>query len=134
MARITEIEGIGPAIAKKLSAVGITKLDDLLEKCGSANGREEIAAKTGLSKNDLLEWANHADLFRISGVGSEYLDLLEAAGVDSCPELARRNAANLVKAMEKVNEEKKIVRRIPTESMVESWIAQAKKLPKVVSH
>ena len=134
MAKIMDIEGIGPAVAKKLATVDITTVDGLLAKCGPAKGRAEIAAKTGLNKADLLAWVNHADLFRIRGVGSEYSDLLEASGVDSCSELARRKAGNLVQSMEKVNEEKKLVRRVPTESMVESWIAQAKKLPKIVSH
>lgn len=114
--------------------MGITTVEGLLEKCGSAKGRENVAEKTGINKKDLLQWANHADLFRLKGVGSEFSDLLEAVGVDSCPELAQRKAANLVQAMQKINEEKKITRRIPTESMVEDWISQAKKLPKVVSH
>jgi predicted flap endonuclease-1-like 5' DNA nuclease len=134
MAKLTDIEGIGPAIAEKLSSANITTVEGLLKACGSAKGRKEIAAKTGISEKDLLEWTNHADLFRIKGVGSEYADLLEAAGVDSCPELAKRKADNLVKKMEEMNAEKKLVRRTPTESVVEDWIAQAKKLPNVVSH
>lgn len=134
MAKITEIEGIGPEIAKKLSSAGITTTEGLIGKCGSAKGRKEIAAKTGLGEKDLLEWTNHADLFRIKGVGSEYSDLLEAVGVDSCAELAKRKAPNLTKKMEEVNAEKKLVRRTPPESVVEDWINQAKKLPKVVTH
>jgi predicted flap endonuclease-1-like 5' DNA nuclease len=134
MAKLTDIEGIGPAIAEKLSSVGITSVESLLEKCGSTKGRESVSAKTGIDKKDLLEWANHADLFRIKGIGSEYADLLEAAGVDSCTELAQRKAPNLTKKMEEVNAEKKLVRRTPAEKVVEDWINQAKKLPKVVSH
>jgi predicted flap endonuclease-1-like 5' DNA nuclease len=134
MTKITEIEGIGPVIAEKLSSVGIKTTENLLEKCSSVKGREAVAAKTGIDKKDLLEWVNHADLFRIKGIGSEYADLLEAAGVDSCGELAQRKAANLTKKMEEVNEEKKVVRRTPTESVVEDWINQAKKLPKMVTH
>ena len=134
MAKLTDIEGIGPAIAEKLSSVGITSVDGLLKACGSAKGRKEVAAKTGLSEKDLLEWTNHADLFRIKGIGSEYADLLEAAGVDTCPELAKRKADNLTKKMEEINAEKKLVRRTPPESVVEDWINQAKKLPKIVTH
>ena len=134
MAKITDIEGVGPAIAEKLSSVGITSVDGLLKACGSAKGRKEVAAKTGLDEKDLLEWTNHADLFRIKGIGSEYADLLEAAGVDTCPELAKRKADNLTKKMEEINAEKKLVRRTPPESVVEDWINQAKKLPKIVTH
>lgn len=134
MAKITEIEGIGPAIAEKLSSVGITTVESLLEKGGSVKGRKSVAEKTEINEKDLLKWVNHADLFRLKGVGSEFSDLLEAAGVDSCTELAQRKAANLAQAMQKINDEKKLVRRTPTESMVEDWISQAKKLPKVVSH
>ena len=134
MAKLTDIEGIGPAIAEKLSSAGITSVDGLLKACGSAKGRKEVAAKTGLSEKDLLEWTNHADLFRIKGIGSEYADLLEASGVDTCPELAKRKADNLTKKMEEINAEKKLVRRTPPESVVEDWINQAKKLPKIVTH
>ena len=134
MAKLTDIEGIGPAIAEKLLSAGITSVDGLLKACGSAKGRKEVAAKTGLDEKDLLEWTNHADLFRIKGIGSEYEDLLEAAGVDTCPELAKRKANNLTKKMEEINAEKKLVRRTPPESVVEDWINQAKKLPKIVTH
>jgi predicted flap endonuclease-1-like 5' DNA nuclease len=82
----------------------------------------------------LLEWTNHADLYRLKGVGSEYADLLEAAGVDSCPELAHRNATNLAAKLAEVNAAKSLSRRVPTETMVTDWIAQAKDLPKVVTH
>jgi predicted flap endonuclease-1-like 5' DNA nuclease len=134
MTKIAEIEGIGPAIAGKLAKAEILTVEKLLVTCATAKGRGEVAKKTGLNKADLLLWANHADLFRIKGVGSEYSQLLEVAGVDTVVELAQRKAPNLVKKMEEVNVKKKLVRRTPTEKMVEKWIAQAKKLPKVVAH
>jgi predicted flap endonuclease-1-like 5' DNA nuclease len=82
----------------------------------------------------VLEWVNHVDLFRIKGVGSEYADLLEAAGVDTVPELAQRNAANLQQKMAEVNATKKLVRRLPVLSQVEDWIKQAKTLPRVIKY
>jgi len=132
--KITEIEGIGPSYAQKLAEVGIKTVEDLLEKGATAKGREEIAEKTGIPKKVILGWVNKADLMRIRGVGEEYADLLEAAGVDSVPELARRNSQNLYQKIKEVNEEKKLVRQIPSEKQIEKWIAQAKELPKVVSH
>ncbi len=134
MTEISEIEGIGPAIGEKLAKAGILTVEKLLTECAGPKGREEVAKKTGLKKEDLLTWTNHADLFRVKGIGSEYSELLEGSGVDTVPELAMRKAANLVAKMEEVNAEKKLVRRTPTEKMVEKWIAQAKKMPKVVSH
>jgi predicted flap endonuclease-1-like 5' DNA nuclease len=77
---------------------------------------------------------NHADLFRIKGIGSEFSDLLEASGVDSVPELAQRVPANLAAKLAEVNAETNLTRRVPTESEVADWIEQAKGLPKVVSH
>lgn len=132
--KLDEIEGIGPAYAAKLEAAGIKNTDQLLEKAGSGKGREELAEASGVSKALLLEWVNHVDLMRIKGVGSEFSDLLEEAGVDSCPELGHRNAANLTAKMAELNETKKLVRRVPTESEVQGWIDQAKTLPKVVTH
>ena len=133
--KIIEVEGIGPAYAEKLGAAGVATTDDLLEKGGTANGRDKLAAATGITGKLILEWVNHADLMRLNGVGSEYADLLEAAGVDSCAELAQRNAANLaITLQEVVAARPTIVRRTPSEETVAGWIAQAKDLPKVVSH
>jgi predicted flap endonuclease-1-like 5' DNA nuclease len=132
--KLVEIEGIGPSYAKALESVGIDTIEELLQVGGAPAGRENIAEKSGLSPKLILEWVNHADLMRIKGVGSEYADLLEAAGVDSVPELAQRNAASLAEKLEAANEAKNLVRRVPTEAVVTTWIAEAKTLPKAVQH
>ena len=132
--KIEDLEGVGPAYAAKLQAVGVRTTDDLLAKAGPAKGREELAAATEISPKLLLEWTNHADLYRIKGVGPEYADLLEQCGVDSCPELARRNAANLAVTMAEANAARGFVRRLPTEAVLADWIEQATQLPKIVSH
>lgn len=134
MATLVDIEGIGETYAKKLKDAGVATQEALLEKAGSAKGREELAAASGISEKLILEWVNHVDLMRIKGVGSEYSDLLEEAGVDSCTELAHRRADNLHAKLVEINEQKKLVRALPTQEQVEDWIEQAKKLPKVVTH
>jgi predicted flap endonuclease-1-like 5' DNA nuclease len=133
--KIEDIEGIGPVFAEKLRGAGIESVEELLEKGASRAGRTGLADATGIEAAKLLEWVNHADLMRITGVGSQYSDLLEAAGVDSPAELAQRNAANLADTFQSVVAERPgIVRRIPTEAEVAGWIAEAKALPKVVEH
>ncbi len=82
----------------------------------------------------MLRWVNHADLIRIVGVGPEFAELLEAAGVDSVPELAQRNVENLVTALAETNEARSLVRRVPSTDEVADWIEQAKALPRVVAH
>jgi len=134
MGKLETIEGIGPAISEKLQAAGIKSVESLLENCATKKGRDAIAGQTGLAEIKILRLVNHADLMRIKGIGGEYSELLEASGVDTVPELAQRNAANLVEKMTAVNAEKKLVRALPTGSQVEDWIAQAKKLPKVIQH
>jgi predicted flap endonuclease-1-like 5' DNA nuclease len=134
MTKLLLIEGIGPVYAQKLQEIGITTVEALLERGGTPQGREEMAEATGLGGKQILEWVNHADLFRIKGVGEEYSDLLEEAGVDTVPELAQRNAENLYAKLQEVNGEKKLVRRVPPLSSVESWVAQAKQLPRVIQY
>ncbi len=134
MARIVEVEGIGPAYAEKLKAVGITTTEALLEAGATPKGRKDLAAKAGIKDDLILEWVNLADLFRIKGIGSEYSDLLEEAGVDTVAELATRKAENLTQKILAVNAAKKLVRRPPTQDMVADWIEQAKKLPRVVTY
>ena len=134
MARIMDVEGIGPVYAAKLAEAGITKTEILLEKGATPQGRKALEEQTGISHGLILEWVNHVDLYRIKGVASEYSDLLEEAGVDTVVELARRVAENLYQKMLAVNAEKKLVRRPPTQKQVADWIEQAKKLPRVVSY
>lgn len=132
--KIEDLEGVGPVYGAKLRSAGVQTTDDLLTTAGPAAGRRALAEATGLSPEQLLRWVNHADLYRVSGIGSEYADLLEASGVDSCPELARRNAANLATTMAEANAARSLVRRLPTEETIADWIAQAARLPKVVTH
>jgi predicted flap endonuclease-1-like 5' DNA nuclease len=134
MAKLAEIEGVGPVYQQKLSTAGVPTTAALLEKGATPKGRKEISEKSGISDGLILQWVNHVDLFRIKGVGSEYADLLEAAGVDTVPELAKRNAQNLVEKMTTINVEKKLVRRLPVLSQVENWIEQAKVLPRVITY
>jgi predicted flap endonuclease-1-like 5' DNA nuclease len=134
MTKILEIEGIGPAYAQKLKKAGVETVEALLEKGATPKGRKELAEKSGLNDAFILKWVNHADLFRVKGIGSEYSELLEASGVDTVVELALRKANNLTKKMAEVNGVKKLVRRLPVESQVANWIEQAKKLPRVVTY
>jgi len=134
MAKIIDVEGIGPSYAQKLKSVGIETTQALLDKGATPKGRKELAEMSGISDSLILRWVNHVDLFRIKGVGEEYSDLLEAAGVDTVPELAQRNAENLIKKLEEVNAAKKRVRKMPVQSQVADWIEQAKKLPRVITY
>ncbi len=132
--KVEDIEGIGPAFAAKLQEAGVSTSDALLAEAGPKAGREALATTTGISGKLLLEWANACDLMRIKGIGSQFSDLLEAAGVDSPAELAQRNPANLAATFAELNAARATTRRAPTEEMVADWIDQAKKLDKVVTH
>ena len=134
MPSIINIEGIGPANAKKLRDVGVRSIAGLLKQGGTAKGRQALADAAGIEPSKLLEWVNQADLFRIRGIGSEYADLLEAAGVDTIPELRQRNAASLYKTLVKTNAEKHVVRKLPTVGQVEMWVQQAKSLPRAIEY
>ena len=134
MASIDAIEGIGHKHATTLRKNGIRTTERLLKVANSRRGRKRLAERTKIPQSLLLEWVNRADLMRIKGVGEEYSDLLEAAGVDTVRELRRRNAANLLRTMVAVNTKKKLVRRLPTEAMVDRWVEHAKLLEPVVQY
>jgi len=134
MSRIIDIEGIGPSNAQKLKKAGVSSMQNLLKRGATTKGRREIAEKSGINVKQILEWTNHADLFRIRGVGGQYSDLLESAGVDTVVELANRKAENLHQKMMEVNQEKHLVRNPPGISQVQDWIRQAKQLPRLVAY
>jgi predicted flap endonuclease-1-like 5' DNA nuclease len=132
--KIEQIEGIGPAYAKKLASAGIETTDHLLDQCGSAKGRAAVAGKAGVTEKVLLKWANMADLMRISGVGGEFAELLEAAGVDTVKELKTRSAENLAAKMAEINAEKKLTRRLASAKQIGKWVEQAKSLEPKITH
>ena len=134
MTKISDIEGIGPAIGAKLSEAGVESVEDLLTQCCDKDGRKWVSERSGVSESQLLKFANMADLYRVKGVGSEYAELLEAAGVDTIKELRHRVPENLQAKMAEVNEQKKLVRQTPSLSRVEDWVKQAKDLPRVITH
>ena len=132
--KIIDIQGIGPVYAEKLIAAGIETVAQLLEKGKTAKGRKEIETTTGIRHDLILTWVNHADLFRVKGIGPQFSELLEAAGVDTVKELAHRNAANLEKAMIEVNEKQHRTKRVPTVKEIQKMIDLAKELPGVVTY
>lgn len=134
MALVTEVEGIGEVYGKKLAEAGIMTTKALLEKGATPKGRHEIADSTGISINLILRWVNLVDLFRIKGIGEEYADLLEAAGVDTVPELAQRNPENLNEKLRETNVDKKLVRVLPGLERVKHWVTQAKTLPRIITY
>ena len=133
--KLAEIEGIGTTYAAKLQEAGVASQEGLLEAGGTKKGRKELEDKSGISGKLLLKWINRADLARVKGIGEEYADLLELAGVDTVPELSQRKAENLHKKLVEVAaENKNAVRRVPSESEVTKWVAQAKELPRAISY
>lgn len=132
--KIEEIEGVGTVYGEKLRAQGVTSVDALLEKGATKKGRTALAEATGITEKLILKWSNHADLFRINGIGPEFAELLEAAGVDTVKELRNRVPANLHAKLVEVNEAKKLTRRVPAESQVADMVEQAKGLEPKMSY
>lgn len=131
---IEDIEGIGPKYSKMLKKVGVTRTNHLLDRGAKRKGRKDLAKEAGLDEKQILKWTNMADLMRVRGVGEEYSELLEAAGVDTVKELKKRKPENLREAMVKVNTKRKLVRQLPGVAQVEKWVAHAKELPAVMQY
>jgi predicted flap endonuclease-1-like 5' DNA nuclease len=131
---ITDINGIDEETAAILKAHGIRTSAKLLEAARTPRRRKALAQKTGLSEKDLLCWANAADRMRIKGVGEEYSNLLQAAGVDTVKELKYRNPERLAKAMREANARRKLVGVLPSDRAVVRWIEHAKKLPLKITY
>lgn len=134
MAKIADIEGIGPAYAEKLAQAGVKTVEGLLKAGATPKGRKDIAEASGLKEGLILDWTNMADLFRIKGVSSQYAELLKAAGVDTIKEMRNRNPENLHAKMAEVNAEKKLVRQLPSAAQVVAMVEQAKSLEPVITY
>jgi predicted flap endonuclease-1-like 5' DNA nuclease len=134
MFTLAEIEGIGPANAAKLNKAGVRGTNGLLQMGGSKKGRQELSKATGFSPKTILGWVNRADLFRVKGIGAQYSDLLEAAGVDTVVELSKRKPETLLESMTKVNAKKNLVNQLPALNIVRDWVKNAKSLKRAVEY
>ena len=134
MTDIQEVEGIAYEHAKELSKAGVLTAEDLLREGATPQGRKDIEYVTRLSHKLILKWVNMVDLFRIRGVSGEYSELLQVSGVNSVPELAERNPEHLYSKMVEVNSKRNLVRKMPSEKMVASWIDKADNLPRIVEY
>ena len=132
--KIIDIQGVGDVYAQKLTEAGIITVDDILAKGKTPKGRKELEEATGISGKLILTWVNHADLFRVKGIGPQFSELLEAAGVDTVKELKTRRADNLVAKMKEVNEAKHLTKVVPTEAQIQAMIDQAKELEPMVTY
>ena len=128
MARIDQVAGIDQKQATRLRKAGVRTSKSLIEKASTQKGRTELAKASGVTPKDLQTWVHHADLLRVRGIGAEYAELLVAAGVDTVRDLRRRNATALVAKIIGLNGAQRVVNRLPTEVMVEGWIAAAAEL------
>ena len=132
--KVEKIEGVGSKYAAKLAGAGIKNTKQLLEKAASRKGRADLAKATGVEEKLILKWANMCDLMRIKGVGEEFSELLEIAGVDTVKELAKRRPDNLRQAMVEANEKRKLVRQLPSIGQCESWVKQAKDISPMMTY
>ncbi len=132
--KIEQIEGIGPHFAERLGTAGVHTTEDLLARGATPEGRRQLELATGISAEQVLTWTNQADLMRVSGIGSEFGQLLEASGVNTVKELAQRNAENLVNVMTRINEEKHLTRVLPPLKSVTKWIELAQTMEPVLTY
>lgn len=131
---IEEIEGIGPTFGEKFKAADIKTSECLLKFCATKSGRKQTAEKTGIDETRILKFTNHADLMRIKGIGPQFAELMEAAGVDTVKELRNRNAANLAAKMDEINEQKNLTNGNIGEGQVQGWIDQAKEMDPAIEY
>ena len=131
---IAKIEGIGAAYAAKLAAIDIATTRDLLDRARDPKARKALAADSGIEEARILKWANMADLMRVKGIGEEYSELLEAAGVDTVKELRTRKAETLAAKIAEVNAARKLVRAVPGLKLVTRWIDNAKTLAPLLKY
>ncbi len=132
--KIEKIEGVGTKYAAMLGKVGIKGTSHLLQRAATRKGRKDLATESGIDETLILKWANMCDLMRIKGVGEEFSELLEVAGVDTVKELAKRRADNLRQTMMDANGKRKLVRQLPGLNQVEDWVKQAKAIEPMMKY
>jgi predicted RecB family nuclease len=131
---LSMIEDLDEEQATALRALGIRTTEKLLEAAKSPKGRKLLASQINIDEKTLLRWANIADKLRIKGMGKEYAELLREVGVDTVKELKYRNPRKLAQSMAETNRRRKLVRFLPSVSLVTRWIEHARKLTQKITY
>jgi len=129
---VKDIKGIGEIFAAKLAARKVTTTDELLLFGATADGRESLRATTGVHSRQILRWCNWADLMRIQGIGPQFTQLLEAAGVGSLKDLAGSRAENLKARIEDEIRLMRLSAAPPSLTEVRRWITEARMMKSVL--
>lgn len=133
MAKIGEIEGIGPVFREKLEKEGILTTEALLEKGAAQAGRTALAASTEIEEKRIMTFVSRADFMRIKGVGRQFSELLQNVDIHTVDQLAAASADDVNAAMTKVNDVKKLTKVVPSVKQIQGFIDVAKGLDAVVS-
>ena len=132
MTSLSALDRLDPAVVARLEAEGVSSIEELLDQGATPRGRRALSRLTGIDEPLVRTLVNHADLFRVKGVAGQMAELLHQAGVESVPELARRDPHHLHEKLVEVNERRQLVGRVPSVIVVSGWVAEAKHLPKIV--
>ncbi len=132
--KIEELNGVDSLTGEKLTSAGVKTSSELLKMGATPVGRKDLAMKTGIDETKILKWVNMADLTRIKGIGRQYSQLFEVAGVDTVNELKNRNPENLYAKIKEANDTHKIAQSLPTNEQVVSFVEEAKTLTPVVMY
>lgn len=133
MARLEMIKGIDKGCADLLrETCAINSVTALLKAGATPEGREFLAAALNVPCEGIIQWLHQADMFRVKGVGKEYLALLNEVGVKTLDQLRQQAAETLCERMRQVNGNHRLVRRLPTLEMVNDWIEQANELTPIL--
>lgn len=133
MAKIGEIEGIGPVFREKLEKAGVLTTETLLEKGAAQAGRTALAASTEIEEKRIMTFVSRADFMRIKGVGRQFSELLQNVDIHTVDQLAAASADDVNAAMTKVNDVKKLTKVVPSVKQIQGFIDVAKGLDAVVS-
>ncbi len=132
MAKIGQVEGIGPVFREKLENAGIMTTEALLTKCATAAGRADLASSADIQPKRLMSFVSRADFFRVKGVGRQFSELLQNVDVHTVQQLAAADAEALNASMTEVNEQKNLTKAVPSAKQIQGFIDVAKTLDAIV--
>jgi len=126
MFKISEFPGIDQNQVSKLQVAGIENTDDMMRLWADQTKREALVEKTGLNMEQFTKLAAMVRLARVKNVGTKYVEVLLAAGVDGPKSLFEFTPEALLKKIGEVVAEKKLAHPVPTPTEIATWFVDAK--------
>ncbi len=130
--RLKDFKDVNQESIKKLSAIGIDSVDDMLEAGKTKSKRDELSKKTGIKREEIIELAKLSNLTRLGAVKSVRARLYYESGFDCIEKIAKVTGKELIRVTKEFIKRAGFEGIPPTPKEADNTVKTAKKITDII--